>query len=177
MKGFPLDEDRTMRRAFSRPYLILSLLALCLSLFWTPFVTATDPKPIKPSKEVKCPVCGMFVYKYPDWVGEIIFKDGGVDFFDGAKDLFKYYFNLKKYNPGKTHGHIAAIYVTEYYDMKLIDGKKAFFVVGSDVYGPMGRELIPFVTRVDAEQFKKDHGGKRILSFDEISPSIIRKLD
>lgn len=166
-----------MKKQFCRSYLILSGLTLCFSFLCTPPVEAEDPKPIKPSEEIKCPVCGMFVYKYPDWVGEVIFKDGSADFFDGAKDLFKYYFNLKKYNPGKTHGHIAAIYVTEYYDMKLINGKKAFYVMGSDVYGPMGRELIPFVTRADAEQFKKDHGGRRILRFDDISPSIIRQLD
>ena len=110
----------------------------------------------------------MFVYKYPDWVGEIIFKDGSAAFFDGAKDLFKYYFNLKKYNPKKNKENIAAIYVTEYYDMKLIDAKGAYFVVGSDVYGPMGKELIPFVSKADAEGFKKDHKGNRILGFEDV---------
>lgn len=63
---------------------------------------AADPKPLKPAKKDKCPVCGMFVYKYPDWVAEIIFKDGTVLFFDGAKDLFKYLFNMKKYETVKT---------------------------------------------------------------------------
>ena len=119
----------------------------------------------------------MFVNKYPDWVGQIIFKDGSTSFFDGAKDLFKYYFNLQKYNPEKTTKDIAAIYVTEYYDMKIIDAKTAFFVVGSDVYGPMGRELIPFVSRSDAEAFKQDHKGQRILGFEDIKPGIIKKLD
>ena len=138
---------------------------------------AEDKRPVQPSKKDKCPVCGMFVYKYPDWVGEIIFKDGSTSFFDGAKDLFKYYFNLQKYNPEKTTKDIAAIYVTEYYDMKIIDAKTAFFVVGSDVYGPMGRELIPFVSKSDAEAFKKDHKGQRILRFEDITPGIIKKLD
>lgn len=136
-----------------------------------------DPAPVKPSKKDKCPVCGMFVYKYPDWVGEVIFKDGTTAFFDGAKDLFKYYFNLKKYNTGKTQKDISAIYVTEYYDLKLIDAYKAFFVIGSDVYGPMGRELIPFFTQEDAKAFKKDHNGTRILVFQQVTPTVIRKLD
>ena len=43
----------------------------------------------------KCPVCGMFVYKYPDWTAEIIFEEGAVFYFDGAKDFFKFYFNLR----------------------------------------------------------------------------------
>jgi nitrous oxide reductase accessory protein NosL len=133
--------------------------------------------PVKPTREDKCPVCGMFVYKYPDWLAEIILKDESVDFFDGAKDLFRYYFGLRKYKLGKTKKDIAAIYVTEYYEIKLIDARKAFFVVGSDVYGPMGHELIPFAMEEDARTFMKDHKGKRILQFGEITPLMIEKLD
>lgn len=133
--------------------------------------------PVTPSREDKCPVCGMFVYKYPDWVTQIIFKDGSVDFFDGAKDMFKYYFDLKKYNPRKGRADIAVIYVREYYDMKEIDAREAFFVIGSDVYGPMGHELIPMATEEDARTFMKDHHGKRVLRFEEITPKVIEKLD
>lgn len=133
--------------------------------------------PVEPSKEDKCPVCGMFVYKYPDWLAEIILKDESVEFFDGAKDLFKYYFDPKKYRPGKNKKNIAAIYVMEYYDMKMIDARNAFFVTGSDVYGPMGHELIALATEEDARNFLRDHKGKRILRFEEITPAVIEKLD
>jgi len=119
----------------------------------------------------------MFVYKYPDWVGEIIFKDDSVFFFDGAKDLFKYYFNLKKYNPKKIQADIDSMYVTEYYDLKLINARDAFYVIGSDVYGPMGNELIPFANEPDAREFMKDHKGKKILKFDSITPRAIKSLD
>ena len=153
------------------------IAAVLISFSAVTFSPAAEKEPLKPAKKDKCPVCGMFVAKYPDWVGEIIFKDGSVAFFDGAKDLFKYYFNLKKYNPSKTHADISAVYVTEYYDMKLMDAKTGFFVIGSDVYGPMGRELIPFTTKADAEEFMKDHKGRRILRFDRITPGVIKKLD
>ena len=98
-------------------------------------------------------------------------------FFDGAKDLFKYYFNLKKYNPEKTIQDIAAVYVTEYYEMKRIDARQAFFILGSDVYGPMGHELIPLATEADAKTFMKDHRGKRILRFEAVTPQVIETLD
>jgi copper chaperone NosL len=150
---------------------------ILIFFFLAGFALALDPAPAKPSKKDKCPICGMFVYKYPDWMGQVIFKDGTVNFFDGAKDLFKFYFNLEKYNPEKTQKDIAAIYVTEYYDVKLMDARNAFFVIGSDVYGPMGKELIPFFTKEDAGAFKKDHKGTRILGFDQITPAIIRNLD
>lgn len=131
----------------------------------------------KPTKQDKCPVCGMFVYKYPDWLGQIQFTDGSVAFFDGAKDLFKYYFDLKQYKPGKKTSDIAAIHVTEYYDLKPIDARRAWYVIGSDVYGPMGHELIPFAAEEDAKAFKKDHIGKRIVRFEEVTPKLIGGLD
>jgi nitrous oxide reductase accessory protein NosL len=133
--------------------------------------------PPKPSPEEKCPVCGMFVAKYPDWTGVITFAGGERQYFDGAKDLFKYLFGLEKYNPQKTPGDIRHIHVTDYYDMKFIDANAAFFVIGSDVYGPMGRELIPLASRPDAETFMKDHNGIKILQFDEITPETISGLD
>ena len=152
-------------------------LAFLICTFVVSVTLAEDKHPAQPSKKDKCPVCGMFVYKYPDWVGQIVFKDGSTAFFDGAKDLFKFYFNLKKYNPHKTIKDITAIFVTEYYDMEIIDAKTAFFVIGSDVYGPMGKELIPLISRADAIEFKKDHKGTRILRFEEVKPGIIKKLD
>ena len=140
-------------------------------------VSAADISPQMPSKEDKCPVCGMFVYKYPDWIAEIIFTDGTIYFFDGAKDLFKFYLDLKKYVPHKNIDEIAAIYVTEYYHMKLIDAKAAFFVIGCDVYGPMGKELIPLETEADAREFLQDHKGDRMVKFEHVKPFIIQKLD
>ncbi len=133
--------------------------------------------PQKPTEQDKCPVCGMFVSKYPDWLGQILFKDETVAYFDGAKDLFKYYFDLKKYNPQKKPSDIAAIYVTEYYNLKSIDACKAYYVIGSDVYGPMGRELIPFEKREDAEEFMQDHKGKAVVEFQAINPALIATLD
>lgn len=156
----------------------LNWVALLVAVLLITGMGASETKgPLKPTKKDKCPVCGMFVYKYPDWVAEIIFKDGSVDFFDGAKDMYKYYLNLKKYNPQKTVRDIEAIYATEWYDMKLIDASRAFFVIGSDAYGPMGHELIPLATKKDAETFMSDHKGKGILTFKEITKKVIDKLD
>ena len=139
-------------------------------------VTAGEKGPITPAAKDKCPVCGMFVAKYPVFAAEIIFKDGSYAVFDGVKDMFKYYFNLVKYNPGKKLTDIDSIHVTDYYDLKWIDGYKAFYVEGSDVYGPMGRELIPFEKKEGAEQFMTDHVGKSLLKFDEISYDVITGL-
>jgi nitrous oxide reductase accessory protein NosL len=119
----------------------------------------------------------MFVAKYPDWIAAIRFADGSVVYFDGAKDMFKYYYHLNKYDPDKSLSDIEAVTVTEYYRLETIDARRAFFVIGSDVYGPMGRELIPFESRADAEVFLRDHNGTRIVEFDRITPALVEKLD
>ena len=160
----------------------LHMIAIFVVLIFSSAVlAAADKKDVMPPKKVskadKCPVCGMFVFKYPDWVGQIIFQDGQTVFFDGAKDLFKYYFSLKKYNPEKSRKDINAIYVSEYYDVKYIDGFSAYYVIGSTVYGPMGRELIPLETEKDAKQFMKDHNGKKIIRFEDITPKLLKQLD
>ena len=119
----------------------------------------------------------MFVAKYPDWVAEIIFKDGSYAVFDGTKDMFKYYFDMGKYNPSKKQLDIDSIYVTDYYTLTFIDGHKAYYVIGSDVYGPMGREFIPFKKEEDAKGFMKDHKGQKILMFKDITTEVLKTLD
>ena len=131
----------------------------------------------KPSPKDKCPVCGMFVAKYPDWIAAIRFRDGSTVFFDGAKDMFKYYFDLKKYAPSKKPSDIQTLQVTDYYDLIPIDGYEAAYVLGSDIFGPMGRELIPFAKEGAAREFLKDHKGKSIVKFKEVTPALIKTLD
>jgi nitrous oxide reductase accessory protein NosL len=157
-------------------YMKIFILAVLL-VGYAALAAAGDRIPLKPARTDRCPVCGMFVYKYPDWTASIVLDTGTVLYFDGAKDLFKFYLDPKKYRPDLGRQNIIAIYVTEYYDVKPIDARKAFFVLGSDIYGPMGRELIAFGSDADARQFMQDHKGKRILQFSRITASIIEKLD
>lgn len=129
-----------------------------------------------PSAREKCPVCGMFVAKYPDWVAVLRFKDGSVLAFDGPKDLFTAYLDLKRYAPGRSPSEVAAIEVKDYYSLRVVDGFKAVYVIGSDVTGPMGRELVPFAEAGDAAAFLQDHHGRRSLRFGEITASVLRTL-
>jgi nitrous oxide reductase accessory protein NosL len=68
------------------------------------------------------------------------------------------------------------MYIKDYYSLNWLSAKEAYYVIGSDVYGPMGHELIPFETREAAESFSKDHKGKEILTFDKITPGLIESL-
>lgn len=148
------------------------LQAVALYLWDAPSIIKSEVKKTKPEKIVvpegaRCPICGMFVAKNPQWAAMI---DDGAEglYFDGVKDMMKYYFkNNKKFDK---------MFVSDYYKLHKTDARSAFYVIGSDVYGPMGEELIPFASEAQAQTFAKDHAGKRILKFDEIDESIIKGL-
>jgi nitrous oxide reductase accessory protein NosL len=154
---------------------LVVVLGVILAVYRLGFAGSLPAK--TPGKTDKCPICGMFVYKYPDWLAQIVFVDGRVVFFDGAKDMFKYYFALKRSAPGGMAEQIDSIYVTDYYDLEPVEARAAYFVTGSDVYGPMGKELVPMKNRAAAEEFFRDHGGKVIAVFGEVNPALIKTLD
>jgi len=130
-----------------------------------------------PAPRDTCPVCGMFVAHYPEWVATILWDDGKAVHFDGAKDFFKYLKDLERYAPGRSADQIAGMGVTEYYGLTMIDARAAEYVIGSDVYGPMGHELVPLANEVDATDFLKDHIGKARVSFDEVNGPMLSGLD
>jgi nitrous oxide reductase accessory protein NosL len=150
--------------------LIITLLIACSA-------PAADKVPSVPSAKAKCPVCGMFVAKYTEWICSLSFKDGNRAYFDGPKDLFKFYLNPGRYGSARKQADIAAIHVKDYYSLASIDGREAYYVMGSDVFGPMGKELVPFAKRADAEGFLNDHGGKRLVRFKEITPALMNALE
>ena len=124
--------------------------------------------------DAKCPVCGMFVSKYPKWAASMVIE-GKRYYFDGVKDMMKYYifdgdfpYDRKK---------ISEMTVTDYYTLEAIPAREAWYVYDSDVFGPMGHELIPFKSKKSAESFVSDHHGKKIVKFDEISDRMVLALD
>ncbi len=134
---------------------------------------------IKVANDEKCPVCGMFVYKYHRWATQLFFMENSKIkhlSFDGVKDLMKFYFEPEKWGNYKNI-KIIKILVTDYYTQNAIRARKAFFVIGSDVLGPMGNELIPFKSKAEAEIFMKDHRGKKIVMFNQITKKMVYNLD
>jgi copper chaperone NosL len=156
-----------------------AIAALCLFAFLLPSFSlgAAEKGAPKPAARDKCPVCGMFVAKYPDWTTAVRFRDGSHVYFDGAKDMFKYLHDLKKYDHTRKPEEIQAVLVMDYYRLSWIDARSAWYVLGSDVFGPMGRELIPLEKEADAKEFMKDHKGTRIVRFADVTMEVIKPLD
>lgn len=153
------------------------ILMLAIAVALVDVADSRERKQRGMTKKDKCPVCGMFVYKYPKWVAVIELADGTTYFYDGAKDMFKHYMDIPKYTPRKAGQEIVSLEVTDYYAVALIDAKEAWYVIGSDVFGPMGHELIPFETQASAKEFLEDHKGTRILRFQDVTEDTIKALD
>lgn len=144
-------------------------------------VAAGRPLPATPTQGQKpqgnCLVCGMFVPNFPDWAAVLTFKDGSEAWFDGPKDLFTCLLDLRQYAKGRKASDIASIQVKDYYGLKPLDARKAYYVVGSKVMGPMGQELVPLASEADAREFLKDHQGKRLLAFKDITAATLKELE
>ncbi len=161
-----------MSRVFRR-----RLLQTLAAVMWLPLALAAPPLVPKPGAMDLCPVCGMLVSKYPNWLAVVVYKDGHAHFFDGAKDFFKFIAAPQKYDTTHRSDALAALWVTEFYGLTRIDARRAYFVIGSDVLGPMGHELVPLESEADARDFLKEHRGRRLLTFDQVTPEILGKLD
>lgn len=122
----------------------------------------------------RCAVCGMFVAKYPEWLAQITLSDGKVVMFDGPKDMLVFYFAPEEY--GVEGAKVEHMHVKDYYSQQWLDGREAFYVTGSDVYGPMGEEFVPFHSREAAESFLKEHHGQAVLTLAGISPELVQAM-
>lgn len=128
---------------------------------------------IRPGGSDVCAVCGMSVSRHPEWVAEVVYEDGTTVYFDGPKDLFRFLRHPRRYPRGRRRSRIGAAFVTAYYDRGSIPARDALYVLGSDVVGPLGAELVPHGSREDAEEFLVDHAGERIVTFDEVTEEML----
>lgn len=160
------------RRAWLRGLLLAGAALASAAPAW--------PKPVglpAPGPRDTCPVCGMFVAPYPYWVATVQWRDGKLVHFDGAKDFFKYLLDLPRWQPGRQRADIVRMGVTAYYATERIDATGAWYVIGSDVLGPMGHELVPHDSEEDAREFVNDHKGRRVLRFADVTPALLVALD
>ena len=135
---------------------------------------AKNKKHLEVPDGAKCPVCGMFVYKYPKWAA-MMEVNGKKHYFDGVKDMMKYYFFDQDFPYDRRK--IESVVVSDYYTLEPLDATKAYYVVGSNIYGPMGNELIPFKSKEEARNFLQEHKGRKILRMSDITPQLVMSLD
>ena len=153
------------------------------------------PSPATLTEDDTCDVCGMVIPRHPGPTAETFYDrdpsgHSNPARFDSTWEAFQYDFERR--DRGWTR---RAFYVTDYsavdYDLFSEGGDtyisthpeaEAFapaesvtFVVDSEVIGAMGRDLIGFGDRGDAETFQSERGGS-LATLDDVTPTMISQL-
>jgi copper chaperone NosL len=126
----------------------------------------------------ECHLCGMLITRFDGPKGELFRKETGekVLKFCSTLDLFSYYLDPENKR------NVAQIFVHDMSKMPwgsnsiddkyFIDAKSAWYVVGSEKKGAMGKTLASFSLQIDAQAFAKEFGGK-VITFADINNDVL----
>ena len=128
----------------------------------------------EPAENDACTVCGMPPAKHLDHNSQIWAMDGSTLHFCSTRCMVDFNADQAKYvkEPVKTKMAWVKLFSDGMYESAV----GAYYVVGSRVSGPMGKEAIPFKLRKDAEEFAAANGGK-IFGFDQLTPQLIMETN
>jgi nitrous oxide reductase accessory protein NosL len=132
------------------------------------------PRPVP--VDARCPVCGMYPARNPDWAAQLVFANGDTHFFDSPLTLYQYLHDVARFSPGRSAADIAARYVTAVDTRTWVNADHASYVRGSNALGPMRAGNLPaFAQHQAAQQFAQRRGG-RVLLASEITPQVVQDL-
>lgn len=100
------------------------------------------------------------------WRTDLVGADGTTSF-DTPRCAFT------SWRGGKTAA--TTLKVQDYYDRQWRDGTQLKFIVGGDVVGPMGPDLVP-VDPARATKFIQDHGADKAYSQAEVTLDVLNSI-
>ncbi len=126
-----------------------------------------------------CLVRHLKVYKNPQWVAKIELANGKELFFSSPKSMFEFYHRPGRwYDLGvRSEEDFKDILVTDFDTLQPVKAKGAFYVYGSNITSPAGDDLVAFDSYKKAQEFAKQHNGKRVLGFKEVNYALINLLN
>lgn len=124
----------------------------------------------EPTEKDSCTVCGMYPAGYPKHNCQIWAMDGTTLHFCSTQCMVNFNANPLKYVKEPTKAKMS--WVTLFSDGMSESAIGAYYVVGSQVNGPMGKEAIPFKLKKNAEEFVKTSGGK-IVDYSQLTPELV----
>ncbi|PKI17725.1 nitrous oxide reductase accessory protein NosL [Colwellia sp. 12G3] len=122
----------------------------------------------------ECHLCGMLITHFDGPKGEVFRKEQGdkVFKFCSTRDMFSYYLdpeNTRNISQMLVHDMSKMPWGSNSIDdTYFIDAKNAWYVVGSEKTGAMGKTLASFSLQTDAQAFATEFGGT-VLSFKEVN--------
>ncbi len=131
------------------------------------FPLACKAKGSTADASARCSFCGMKLDPASAWLTELVMADGTKTTFDTPRCAMTAW---------RTRGIAAkSVRVQEFYERAWRDGTEVDFVIGSDVDGPMGADLVP-VSPAKSAKFMVDHAGARALKLDAITAEVLKAI-
>lgn len=127
------------------------------------------------SESDRCPVCAMFPARRPETAAAMTLTSGETFYFCGNGCLLRTWLRPTVYL-GRKQAAIERIVVRDYFSGKPVDGRRATWIAGSDVVGPMGPAIVVLGDRGQLETFKKRHGGQTVFSFDQVDDALWKSI-
>lgn len=165
------------------PRIAMKLLTIIAILFWTmaPYRgIAAGPRPgVQPltaqgqmqiSAEDRCPVCAMKVRRHAKFASAIQLHDGTTYYFCGTGCMIRSWRHPEVFLNVPPSSLFRPL-TQDYFSGKPLDARKAWWVAGSDIIGPMGPALVPLGKESDISVFRKRHGAKTIFRLHEMTDS------
>ena len=138
-------------------------------------VALLAPRPVP--ADARCPVCGMFPARAPQWAAQAIFKNGDTHYFDSPVSLYLFLQSVERFSPGRSAGDVAATFVTDMSTRAWTPAAQAHYVHGSKALGPMRNGNLPaFASLEAARRFAGQQGGQ-VLRADQITSALLVPLD
>lgn len=145
----------------------------------TPFDPASGQRleaPRAVAADARCPVCGIYPARSPEWAAQAIFANGDAHFFDSPLSLFQYLANVGQYSAGRTAHDLVARYVTDAETGGWTAAETAMYVDGSSARGPMRAGNLPaFASAEAARRFTERRGG-RVVGFESVDAALLERL-
>jgi len=163
---------------------IFSILALTLTAAATASAESGPTPGLRPptsaaslnlSESDRCPVCAMFPARRPRSAAAMTLKNGETYYFCSNGCLLRAWLRPAVYL-GKERATIERLVVLDYFSGKPIDARKATWIAGSDVVGPMGPAVVALGDAGQLASFKKRHGGQTVFHFHQIDDALWRKI-
>lgn len=115
----------------------------------------------------RCANCGMRVTRGAAFASGAREASGAEVVFDSPKCMFRWL---------EQHRDARDAWTTEHLSRQERPAAGLFYVLGTDLRGPMGADLVPVDTREHADTLLASHHGQRVLVFAEVTPEIVASL-
>lgn len=127
----------------------------------------------KPTADDRCPMCAMRVADHPDWVGAIELEGGATFYACSVRCTLATSMNTDKFL-GVPKTQVKRVRVPQYLEKgKTLDAETAWYVIDSDVRGPMGLALVPAASQEEANVIVGRHKGRALPRADVTMPVLM----